>query len=133
MFYPVDGGGESLVVKPQIYAMSGGAPGVLLAEGAEQAVATFYPTWATVDISSSGLTLIAPQPVLVVIRYQSGATGGMASVAMDSATTIPMGANYYDTGFGWTEHYAFWGDPWNVGYNMIRLTVQSFGGSTIRE
>ncbi len=124
MFLPV-GGSPSVVVRPQIYAMSGGVPGALLAEGAPQTVSTFHPTWATIDLSGMGLVLLTPQPVLVAVRYESGAVGTTASVLADSSTIIPMGANFYDRGFGWEEHYAFWQDPWTVGYNMIRLTVQT--------
>ncbi|MDH7489661.1 MAG: hypothetical protein QHH80_09145, partial [Anaerolineae bacterium] len=124
MFVPV-GGSPSVVVRPQIYAMSGGVPGALLAEGAPQTVSTFHPAWATIDLSGMSLVLLTPQPVLVAIRYESGTVGTTASVLTDSTVIIPMGANFYDRGFGWEEHYAFWQDPWTVGYNMLRLTVQT--------
>ncbi len=119
------GGSSSVVVRPQIYAMSGGAPGVLLAEGAPQTVSTFYPNWAEVDLSGMGLVLLTPQPVLVVVRYESGTVGTTASVLTDYSSLIPMGANFYDRGLGWEEHYSFWEDAWDVGYNMIRLVVQT--------
>ncbi|MGB9594352.1 MAG: matrixin family metalloprotease, partial [Anaerolineae bacterium] len=109
MFLAV-GGSPSVVVRPQIYAMSGGVPGALLAEGAPQTVSTFYPAWATIDLSGMGLVLLTPQPVLVAVRYESGTPGTMASVLADSSAIIPMGANFYDRGFGWEEHYAFWQD-----------------------
>jgi len=117
-------GSGSALVRPQIYAVSGGVPGPLLAEGAPQLVTEFYPTWTSLDISTAGLTMIAPQPLLVVIRYESGDAGTTASVTLDSSTSIATGANFYDVGTGWVEHYSYWGSPWDVGYNMIRLKAQ---------
>jgi hypothetical protein len=124
MFYPV-GGSASALVRPQIYAVSGGVPGPLLAEGAPQLVTDFYPNWALLDISTAGLTLIVPQQLFVVIRYENGEVGATASVTLDSSTSIPLGANFYDAGTGWVEHYVYWGTPWEVGYNMIRLVAQT--------
>ncbi len=124
LFYPV-GGSTDVVVRPQIYAMSGGVPGPLLGEGSPQTVSTFFPDWATIDLSGMGLVLLTPEPVLVAVRYESGTVGTTASVLIGSSTIIPIGANFYDRGLGWEEHYAFWLDPWTVGYNMIRLTVQT--------
>ena len=124
LFWPV-GGSTSVVVRPQVYAMSNGVPGPLLAEGALQTVSTFYPNWATIDLSGMNLVLLTPQPVLVAIRYESGTVGTTASVLTDYSSIIPAGANFYDRGFGWEEHYSFWQDPWDVGYNMVRLVVQT--------
>jgi len=124
MFFPVGVSG-SVTVKPHIYAVSGGVPGSLLAEGTAQIVTVFYPDWASVDISTAGLVLNSPQPVLVVIRYEGGTANNTASVMLDDAANIPIGANFYDVGMGWVEHYDHWGDSENTGYNMIRLMAQT--------
>jgi hypothetical protein len=44
---------------------------------------------------------------------------------MDNQSGIASGKNYYSTNGGatWDEHYAFWNVPGDVGYNMIRATV----------
>jgi len=125
--YAFDGAASSAEVRAVIYAMDpDGTPGSLLARSDPVTVSAFYPTWASIPFNSP-VVVTDPGAFLAGVEYTAGVEGTIPSVLMDSNTNIPVGRNFYSQtcGESWFEHYDWWADPANVGYNMVRATVET--------
>jgi hypothetical protein len=125
LLYQFPGAASSATVRAHVYSTINGEPGVLLGSSAPTIITTFWSTWASISLASAKVTLSSPDPFMVAIEYTAGASGSIPSMLTDSQNDIASGRNFYsrDSGATWYEHYDFWVEPEDVGYNMIRVTV----------
>jgi hypothetical protein len=125
LLYQFPGAASSATVRVHVYSTINGEPGTLLGSSPPTIITTFWPTWASISLASANITLSFPDPFMVAIEYTAGTSGSTPSTLMDSQDDIATGKNFYslDGGATWHEHYDFWAEPEDVGYNMIRVTV----------
>jgi hypothetical protein len=125
MLHRFTGAASSATVRARIYSVVGGVPGALLGSSAPTTINTFYPTWASISLTSANITLSSPAPFMVAIEYTTGISGSVPSTLTDNQNNIATGKNFYSLNGGatWIDHYNFWAEPGNVGYNMIRATM----------
>jgi len=116
----------SVDVRVCIYAMKNGVPDTQLGCSVSTTVTTFYPTFVSISLPSE-IILNSPDSFMAAVEYITGAVGTTPSTLRDSNTSIPQGKNFFsiDGGSTWYEHYDFWTEPDQVGYNMIRATVDT--------
>ena len=113
-------------VRAVIYSIgTDGRPAELLGASAPTTINAFYPQWADLTLMTP-VTLAESQPFLAGIEYLAGAKGSTPAILTDSSTNILGGRNFYsrDAGQTWVEHSDFWVDPIQVGYNMVRASVE---------
>ena len=122
------GAASSAQVRAVVYSIGAdGYPDIMLAHTQPVTITTFYPEWVSIPLTHTYLFMTDSDPFLVGVEYVDGAEGTVPSILMDSSTAIPTNRNFYsqDCGDSWVEHYDWWADPSNVGYNMIRATVET--------
>lgn len=104
-----------------------GRPDTLLARSETVTVTAFDPNWVSIPMTNTQIFLTNSESFLVGVEYVDGVAGTVPSVLMDSNTNIPVGRNFYSQtcGGSWFEHYEWWMSPSNVGYNMVRATVDA--------
>lgn len=132
---------DSAQVRVQIYAMASGVPGDILAESAPQTLAGF-DVWHSIALPQP---LILNQPItfMAAVKWESGTDAAPApSIATDSNLDAPQAVKdqanlFHDANLlfapppcvdGFCTHSEFWGDPDLVGFNMIRVTIDTSGG-----
>jgi hypothetical protein len=127
MLYRYPGAASSVQVRARVYALTNGVPSALLGQSAAVSVTTFYPAWASIDLSAQNIVITTAQPLMAAIEYVNGVQGTTPGVTLDDQVGIPWGRNLYsrDGGATWGEHYGWWLDPACAGYNMIRATVET--------
>jgi hypothetical protein len=105
----------------------GGVPSTLLGSSAPTTINTFYPNWASINLTSANITLSSPASFMVAIEYVTGSSGSTPAILMDGQSNIATGKNYFSLNGGvtWIEHYSFWQGPGSVGHNMIRATINN--------
>jgi hypothetical protein len=121
---------EMVQLRGHVYALSDGRPGALLGSSAPYTVTlpANHAQWVNLPLASV-IRLDSPQPFLVAVEYVGGTQGETPSVINDISTDIPHGSCYYQADPGvWTEHYALWARPSEVGYSIIRAWVNTSGG-----
>jgi len=126
--YQFTGADPSAQVRAVVYSIGAdGAPDVLLARSDPVEITTFYPDWVSISFTHTLLYVPHAGSFLVGLEYVDGTDGTTPSFLMDSSTSIPANRNFYSStcGDSWTEHYDWWVDPSNAGYNMIRATVET--------
>lgn len=128
---------DSARVRVQIYAMDDGVPGEILAESEPD---TFYgfDMWHSISLDPP-LTLVEPADIMAAVKWESGTdTEPAPSVTTDSTLSAPQGLKDQRNLFhaedifmpeacrtGFCAHSEFWGDPDLVGFNMIRVTIDT--------
>lgn len=132
---------DSAEVRVQIYEVVSGVPGDLLAESAPQTLAGF-DVWHSLPLPQP-LTIDQPTSFMAAVKWESGTDAEPApSVATDSNLDAPQAVKdqanlFHDANLvfgpppcvdGFCAHSEFWGDPDLVGFNMIRVTIDSSGG-----
>jgi M6 family metalloprotease-like protein len=132
LLYRFAGAAPSVTVRIRVYAIDAGVPDLQLGQSDPVNVTTFYPNWASVDLSAYNIVVNNPDPFMVVVEYLDGTAGSTPSVLLDSAAPILAGRNFYsrDGAASWIEHYNYWSSPSQVGYNMIRATGCTVYGGT---
>lgn len=127
MLHRFTGAANSATVRLHVYSLVGGRPGTLLGSSALTTINTFYPNWTSIDLASANIMLPSADPFMVAMEYLAGTSGTTPSTLTDSQNNITPGKNFYslDGGDTWKEHYDFWVDPQNVGYNMFRATIDN--------
>ncbi len=113
-------------VRVRVYSISNGEPGTLLGSSAPTTITTFWPNWASVSLASANITLSSPDPFMAAFEFIDATPDLTPTMLTDTQNDIPTGKNFYslDGGATWTEHYDFFTEgPQNLGYNMIRATV----------
>lgn len=122
------GAATTALVRAGIWSIGpDGRPDALLGRSGVVAIDTFYPDWVSIPLTGTQVVLSSPAPFLAAIEYLDGAPGTIPSVMLDSSRYIPVGYNYYSQTHGdtWFEHYDWWVSPEDVGYNMVRATVET--------
>ncbi|MCD6518341.1 MAG: hypothetical protein J7M05_00250, partial [Anaerolineae bacterium] len=120
---------RTVVLRGHIYALSEGSPGALLG--------STRPLTITLGNSPAWVSLVFPTEVLIpsaqaffaAVEYLSGSEGDTPSLVFDLSENIPQNICYYREGTApWKEHYAFWNQPNELGYPIIRAQVETSGG-----
>lgn len=129
---------DSAKVRVQIYAMADGAPGDILAESEFQVFSTF-DEWLSLSLTTP-LAFDEPASFMAAMRWLSGTDSEPApSIATDSNLSAPQALKdqrnlYHDADTvlrppacqtEFCAHSEFWAAPENVGFNMIRVTIDS--------
>ena len=117
---------DSVDVRVCIYAMDNSIPDTQLGCSAPTTVTTFYPTFVSIKLPSE-IILNSPDSFMAAVEFVTGAEGTTPSILLDTNTNILQGKNFFSTDGGstWVEHYDFWAEPDQAGYNMIRATVET--------
>ena len=121
-------------LQAHIYAFDGQSPGELLASSAivrHDLAAIGYQGWVTVPLTSA-LPLSTGESWVAAVAYHSGNTGQTPPILSDISSDIPGQTCFYYQGQVWTEHYAKWSNPLDIGYSMIRAVVEPAGSATCR-
>jgi len=113
-----------------VYSLLDGHPEVLLASSSPYTFSLALSSTLWVDLPlSEAMSVASPRPFFVVVEYLGGTEGQTPSVVRDISTEIPEGLCYYQTAPGiWREHYAFWPEPTEMGFSMIRAWADTAGG-----
>lgn len=129
---------DSARVRVQLYAIEAGMPGTILAESDPQTLSGF-DVWLPIPLSPT-LTLDAPTSFMAAVKWESGTDDEPApSIATDSNLSAPQAVKdqanlFHDANpvfgsppcvDGFCAHSEFWGDPDRVGFNMIRVTLDT--------
>jgi YD repeat-containing protein len=127
VLYQFAGADDSATVRVCIYSMHSGAPDTQLGCSTPTVITTFSPSFVSVSLASSEIVIQSPDSFMAAVEYAAGSAGTTPSTLTDSNTDIPQGKNYYskDEGSTWYEHYDFWMQPDQVGFNIIRATVDT--------
>jgi hypothetical protein len=125
------GADDSATVRVCIYSLYNGQPESNLGCSEPATVTTFAPALASVSLDSTEIVIQSPASFLAAVEYMGGSIGSTPSTLTDTSTDIPAGKNYYslDGGSTWFEHYDFWAQPHQVGFNIIRATVDTNYGA----
>ncbi len=130
--------GDSARVRVQIYAVEEGVVGDLLIESAPQTFSGF-DQWFSVPLSQP-VTMETPASFMAAVKWESGSENEPApSIATDSNLDAPQTLKdqkniFHDANIvlrpsacqdEFCAHSQFWGDPELVGFNMIRVTVDT--------
>lgn len=125
-------------VRVQIYAVEEGVPGELLMESEPQTFSGL-DQWFSLPLPGL-LALDEPASFMAAVKWESGDENEPApSLATDSNLDAPQEEKdrlnlYHDANLvlsrplchsGFCPHSEFWGEPALVGFNMIRVTVDS--------
>lgn len=129
---------DSAQVRVQVYAMEDGVPGVILAESEPQMLSGF-DRWHSISLNPP-LTMEEPASLMAAVKWESGTDDEPApSIATDSNLTAPQATKdqlnlFHDANIvlrpsacqtEFCSHSRFWGDPALVGFNMIRVTIDT--------
>lgn len=129
---------DSARVRVQIYAMNEGVPGDILAESGPETLSGF-DVWHSISLSSP-LTIVEPASFMAAVKWESGTDDEPApSLATDSNLSASQSDKdqmnlFHDANvvlgrpacqISFCSHYEFWGDPDIVGFNMIRVTIDT--------
>jgi len=128
-----EGAGESATLMAVLYTASPLGPGLELAASAPLTVSFAMESDPTVTLFFDGdpPTLVRPQPLYLAVRYTAGSSLSVASPWFDAMTCVSQGECWYREGTGsWAEHHAFWFEPNEVGFPMLRLFGESLGLGT---
>lgn len=124
MLHRFKGAAASANVSVVLYSLKpDGAPDRVVGQSSPFPVTTFYADWATVDLRS--LQIVVDQPFMLALKYEEGLVGQTPFILTDSNREILPSRNWYsrDGGQTWEEHYDFWKEGSELGYNMIRAIV----------
>ncbi len=137
---------DSARVRIQVYAVVDGVPGEILAESEPQMLSGF-DQWLSIPLNPP-LVVDTPASFMAAVKWESGDTNTPApSLATDSNLSAPQAkkdqANlFHDADIifgsppcqtGFCPHSQFWGDPDRVGFNMIRVTIDTPGGPVLTD
>ncbi|MFQ5854287.1 MAG: DNRLRE domain-containing protein [Anaerolineae bacterium] len=130
--------GESARVRVQVYAIEDGEVGDILAESEIQTFSRL-DEWLSLPFANP-LTLQEPASLMAAVKWESGTEDEPApSLASDSNLSASQAEKdrvnlYHDANpvlglppcrTGFCKHSEFWGDPDSVGFNMIRVTIDT--------
>lgn len=125
-----EGAGESTTLMAVLYTASEDGPGLELAATLPLTVSFAVDSDPTVTLlfDEEAPTLVRPQPLYLAVRYAAGSGASVASLWFDATAYVLQGACWYRQGAGpWREHNAFWVEPDQVGYPMMRLFGETSG------
>jgi hypothetical protein len=127
VLYKFSGATDTVQVRACIYTADISGPGTNLGCSSGTTISTFSPYLVSLDLSSQNIIINSPDSFFAIIEYMNGINGSTPSTMTDSSTNIPTGINYYKINGGstWYEHYSFWTTPAQVGFNIIRATVDT--------
>lgn len=129
---------DSTRVRVQVYALEGGVPSELLTESTSYTFSTF-DEWISLPLTTS-LSIDEPTSFMAAVKWESGDNDEPApSIATDSNFDAPQPIKdqtnlYHDANSvlrpsscqtEFCLHSQFWAQPENVGFNMIRVTIDT--------
>ncbi|MBS1251613.1 MAG: hypothetical protein MAG451_00646 [Anaerolineales bacterium] len=137
---PEDGDGlaDSVDVRVQIYAMDDGVPGDILAESTPQ-IFSSVDQWVSIPLDTP-VTLSEPASFMAAVKWESGdAAEPAVSLATDSNLDASQASKdqlnlFHDANIvlgeppcvrAFCPHSEFWGISERVGFNMIRVMIDS--------
>jgi YD repeat-containing protein len=125
------GADDSATVRACIYSTLNGRPDTQLGCSDPITITTFIPFFVSVSLAPSEIIIHSPNSFMAAIEYSTGVEGSTPSALTDTSIDIPQGKNYYskDGGNTWFEHYDFWQQPDQIGFNIVRATVDTNYGT----
>lgn len=127
--YEFTGATRQIDIRVKVFSVRNGVPYALLATSPTYTinVGAFSIPRIAVDISDDDIIIFEPQTFMAAVEYVTASAGTAPSLLTDSSTNILPNKNWYSPNGGatWYEHYAWWADPANEGYNIIRATIKT--------